>query len=50
MLKDNPAVLAEFIDSGLTKRHVELVEEMINPPHDLNDLHVAPDRPFLYEV
>ena len=50
MLKDNPTVLAEFIDNGLTRKHVRLVEEMINPPRDLNDLQVAPDRPFLYEV
>lgn len=50
MLKDNPTVLAEFIDNGLTRKHVRLVEEMINPPRDPNDLQVAPDRPFLYEV
>ena len=50
MLKENPTVLAEFIDNGLTRKHVQLVEEMINPPRDPNDLRIAPDRPFLYEV
>jgi len=50
MLKDNPAVLAEFIDNGLKRKHVEMVEEMINPPRDPNGLRIAPDRPFLYEI
>ena len=41
-------MLAEFIDEGLTKKHVTLVEEMIDPPNveDRTD----PDRMFLYEV
>ena len=49
MLKDNPKVLAEFIDEGLTKEHVTLVEEMIDPPKNVED-RADPDRMFLYEV
>ena len=48
MLKDNPKVLAEFIDEGLRKKHVKLVEEMINPPEPKD--RTDPDRRFLYEV
>lgn len=48
LLKDNPKVLAEFIDEGLRKEHVTLIGEMIDPP-DLKD-RTDPDRMFLYEV
>ena len=48
MLVKNPKVLAEFVDQGLTHKHVKLIGEMINPP-DASD-RTFPDRMFLYEV
>ena len=49
MLVKNPKVLAEFVDRGLTDKHVELVGEMIQPNED-PEKRTFPERMFLYEV
>lgn len=46
MLVENPKVLAEFIEAGLTDAHIDLIGEMIQPPQDLEKRK----RMFLYEV
>lgn len=48
MLVKNPKVLAEFICEGLTKEHVRLIGEMIQPPD--KDKRTYPQWMFLYEV
>lgn len=49
MLVENPKVLAEFVASGLTEKHVKLVGEMIQPDKD-PEKRAFPKRMFLYEV
>ena len=47
MLVENPKVLVEFVKEGLGKKHVEMIEWMIQPetlPQELKN------RAFLFEV
>ena len=50
LLVENPKVLVEFAKAGLGKRHVELIEWMIQPDKLPEDNHYYRKRAFLFEV
>ena len=48
---ENPKVLAEFVEEGLSSKHVKLIGEMIRPEEIVDqEKHPNYERLFLYEV
>ena len=48
---ENPKVLAEFVEEGLSSEHIQLIGEMIRPEEIVDqENHSNYKRLFLYEV